>query len=732
MTRRTEEEIMKNWPADGGEPLVTVAAICYCHEKYLRAALDSILAQETDFPFEVLVHDDVSPDGSVAIIQEYAAAYPHIIRPLLETENQFSKGSKAFSQALAPHIRGKYMAYLECDDFWTDPHKLQTQVDFLEAHPAYLAVAHNCTVVDGEGKPTGEQYPECKDEEYTFDHFLHNIMPGQSGTLVTRSHLLKSPGDYPLFQTVPPGGPFDRALYLTLLFGGRVCCIQKSMSAYRHITSGGTSYSATYRFDLKREALFYLTLVLYCKRMGGFGEAIGLQRWLIDFIERFVKAGRLPAEEAAPCQDLCRTSIRALEDRLEWTERRCPCCGQPVQYEILPIEQQEAPIAHGCLLLPETFNPDACLCPNCGGTDRDRLMAAALKRMELREKMRDYRILHLAPSPALERWFRENCPDTDYETCDVSAESRELSALPDASFDLILCSHVLEHVRDDRKALSELKRILKDEGRLLFLSAIDRGFSGVDEAWGLSEEENWRRFGQGDRCRRYGRDGLLARVREQFSVQILEKDFFGEDCFREAALSDSSALYVFSKPGYAAAFADAREERQRFARLVLYLRAPEDAGYSESKRISLALPLQSEYRCTIPLDACGTLAHIRLDPMEQPCFLRNIAVHLTTEAGETIPVPIQSTNGLPCLDGLVFNNDDPQLELGVPQGRFRSLAFSAELLSVEGNELGYLFDTAAQAAAAQQERALLVNSLSWRITKPLRVLLSAIKKLFQR
>ena len=359
--------------------------------------------------------------------------------------------------------------------------------------------------------------------------------------------------------------------------------------------------------------------------------------------------------------------------------------------------------------------------------------------MELGEKTRDYRILQIAPSPALDRWLRENCPGATYETCDLSMEGvdfhadlQDMSAVPDQSYDLILCSHVLEHVRDDRKALSELRRILKDEGCILFLVPIDRGFSGVDEAWGLSEEENWRRFGQGDHCRRYGRDGLLARVLEQFSVQILEKDFFGDDCFREAALSDSSALYVFSKPGHTAAFAAAAEERQRLARLVLYLRGPEDDGYSESKSVSLALPIQSEYRCTIPLDAYGELTHIRLDPMEQPCLLRNVTVRLTTEAGETIPVPTQSTNGLPCPDGLVFNSDDPQLELDIPQGRFRSLAFSAELLSVEGRELGYLYDTAAQADAAQRERALIESSLSWRITKPLRALVNAIRKLFQR
>ena len=121
---------MKSW-ASTDAPTVTVVAICYCHKKYLPAALDSVLAQETDFPFEVLVHDDASPDGSAAIIREYAARYPRIIRPVLEQENQFSRGIKALLQAVLPGIRGKYIAYLDCDDFWTDSHKLQQQVDLM-------------------------------------------------------------------------------------------------------------------------------------------------------------------------------------------------------------------------------------------------------------------------------------------------------------------------------------------------------------------------------------------------------------------------------------------------------------------------------------------------------------------------------------------------------------------------------------------------------------------------
>ncbi len=771
MQKRTEAEIVKNWPTGSDTPLVTVIAICYCHEKTLRTALDSILAQETRFPFEVLIRDDASPDGSAAIIEEYASAYPRIFRPILEKENQFSTGTQAVLRELKPRIRGRYLAYLECDDFWTDAHKLQQQVEFLEAHPAYLAVAHNCTIVDADGVPTGEQYPECRDEEYTVDHFLRDTLAGQSATLVVRDIFTRSADDHHLIRTAPPG-PFDRVLNLTLLLNGRVHCIQKSMSAYRYVTSGGTSYSATYRFDIRRETRFYQSLALYCKRMGRTGAAIGMQRWLIDYLEQHAQREDI-REEAAPYLALCRTSITSLTDRLLERRRRCICCGQYVQYEPLPIEQQEAALSMEGFFLPETLNPDAYRCPGCGSTDRERLMLAALERMGLRQKGQDYRILQLAPFPALERYLRAL-------DCELSCQTEQP---PVGQYDLILCADVLERVRDDRGALRELKERLKEDGSILLLVPVDLGFSGVDEAWGLSEAENYRRFGQRDRVRRYSREGLLERLAEQFAVQPLGRDDLGEDCCREAGLSDSSTLYVLSKPGHSAAFpaAQPRKITGSTARLVAYIQQPGDACYTEIKKASALLPLQGRYGCTLSLSAFGELARLRIDPMEQPCFLREISVSAVTQDGEALPVPILGTNGVPLADGLLFSTNDPQLELALVPGKYRELSFSCELLSAEAREIetlcglsdewnrsaarcGELRDALTQAEAekaalaaqvaktdetlahaeaekealtaqlslAKEEYALIAGSTFWKLTKPLRVLLDSLKKLTKR
>ncbi|MFA7160607.1 MAG: glycosyltransferase, partial [Kiritimatiellia bacterium] len=116
------------------QPLVTVITLTYNHAPYIRQCLDSILAQETDFPFEMIVHDDASTDGTSAIVAEYAEKYPYVIVPVLQKENQYSKG-KGLGRFILPLIRGKYRASCEGDDYWHNPNKLSLQVEYLEAHP---------------------------------------------------------------------------------------------------------------------------------------------------------------------------------------------------------------------------------------------------------------------------------------------------------------------------------------------------------------------------------------------------------------------------------------------------------------------------------------------------------------------------------------------------------------------------------------------------------------------
>lgn len=119
------------------EPLVSICCITYNHEKYIRDAIESFLMQETDFPFEIIIHDDASTDRTAEIIREYEKKYPDLIKPIYQTENQYSKGVRV-SLLTYKKSKGKYIAFCEGDDYWTDALKLQKQVTFLEENPDYV------------------------------------------------------------------------------------------------------------------------------------------------------------------------------------------------------------------------------------------------------------------------------------------------------------------------------------------------------------------------------------------------------------------------------------------------------------------------------------------------------------------------------------------------------------------------------------------------------------------
>lgn len=123
-------------------PIISVCCITYNHAPYIRQALDSVLMQETEYPFEIIIHDDASTDGTTEIVHEYERRYPDIIKPIYQRENQYSKDPRVLKNFLYPKAKGKYIALLECDDYWTDPNKLQKQVCYMETHPECSGTFH--------------------------------------------------------------------------------------------------------------------------------------------------------------------------------------------------------------------------------------------------------------------------------------------------------------------------------------------------------------------------------------------------------------------------------------------------------------------------------------------------------------------------------------------------------------------------------------------------------------
>lgn len=251
---------------ENNDIILSIFVATYNHENYIARALDSILMQKTEYKFEVLVGEDKSTDNTRAVLEEYEKKYPGFFTMFYREKNMHnSKCSNALDLKL--RCKGKYIIALEGDDFWTDENKLQKQIDFLETHPEYIAVAHNCVVVGEDSEPINEDYPECKDEEYTLKHFFSEIMPGQLATVMYRNFFKDSSFDRSILEKGL--SPDDRLLYFALLCHGKVYCIQEKMSAYRHITTHGSSFSATSRFNYPNQKSWQKEFIKYVQKHCG-------------------------------------------------------------------------------------------------------------------------------------------------------------------------------------------------------------------------------------------------------------------------------------------------------------------------------------------------------------------------------------------------------------------------------------------------------------------------------
>ncbi len=223
------KKLTKHWGADWQtrEPLVSIGCITYNQEEYIGQAILSFLAQKTDFPFEILIHDDASTDKTPDIIREYEMKYPDIIKVIYQSENQYSKG-KNVSKFNYDRARGKYYAFCEGDDFWIDPYKLQKQSD-------YMIKNENCSFVVHAAYKTYEDGTVMRD---MFRPFKQNRIVSIEEVLerwlfATNSIMIKT--EYmkiiPEFFAGAPCGDYPLAVYMA--YKGSVYYIDEFMSAYR-------------------------------------------------------------------------------------------------------------------------------------------------------------------------------------------------------------------------------------------------------------------------------------------------------------------------------------------------------------------------------------------------------------------------------------------------------------------------------------------------------------------
>jgi glycosyltransferase involved in cell wall biosynthesis len=215
-------------------PLVSVSCITYNQEAFIGQCLDGFFSQITNFEFEILIHDDASTDRTKEIIEDYKLRFPNKIFTIYQTENQYSKGVRGimvkfnFSRA-----RGKYIALCEGDDYWTDPYKLQKQVDFLEKNENYSACFHEVSMFDQKNKVVTGSYSNLqKDVISTGDLFNRHF-------IATCSVLFRNYSDFP--DLLKKGfASADKWLLFNLSLKGDIKFLNETMGVYR-LHSGGIS-----------------------------------------------------------------------------------------------------------------------------------------------------------------------------------------------------------------------------------------------------------------------------------------------------------------------------------------------------------------------------------------------------------------------------------------------------------------------------------------------------------
>lgn len=241
------------------KPKLSVILITYNHEKYIEKALDSVLSQETDFPFEIVVGEDCSTDDTKNIVKKYVSKYPEKIRLIDRDKNTGRPTLNVYETTM--QCKGEYLAYLEGDDYWTDTRKLQKQVDFLETHPEYIACTHTHKMIDDEGNDitdseilkVSEMYKWSGD--FTMDDFkTSGHWPGHYATVVSRNIYKSKKHDYTILYRSHDFVD-DGQILLFLLMEGKIFRMEDKMSIWRYVKkSGGNSWtSRSMKRNIQRE-----------------------------------------------------------------------------------------------------------------------------------------------------------------------------------------------------------------------------------------------------------------------------------------------------------------------------------------------------------------------------------------------------------------------------------------------------------------------------------------------
>jgi len=241
---------------DTSLPLVSVAIVTFNHAAYIKKCIDSILSQQTNFLFDILIHDDASTDGTEEIVREYEVNFPDVIKPIYETENQWIKGRKGSIVFNYPRAQGKYIAFCEGDDYWTDPLKLQKQVKVMEEHHQISLCVHKVNRISA---TTCYDLEPIQPAECSRYFSIEDVIRGGGGLFGSNSILFRTSclENYPKFLLEVPIEDYPLVIFMALK--GDVFYINSAMSVYRKNVPG--SWTMSNSNDPKKVILLRLKLI---------------------------------------------------------------------------------------------------------------------------------------------------------------------------------------------------------------------------------------------------------------------------------------------------------------------------------------------------------------------------------------------------------------------------------------------------------------------------------------
>jgi glycosyltransferase involved in cell wall biosynthesis len=275
---------------------VSVHMPAYNHEAYLAEAIESVLMQRVDFKYEIVIGEDCSGDATRSIVTDYAERFPEIVRPLFHEQNL---GMYENDRAIIRHCRGKYIAWLESDDCFTSPDKLQKQVDLLDAHPDYAACFHWAGCIGNPPPASWRPGPPAAKPFFTLDDLLESGHFVPSCTAMFRSELVRVPAPW------TSATPFLEVTYFVhFALHGKIGFIDEQLAAFR---SHGQShyYGTATRAQHVKNAIHAHRLI---GRFFGLRDRksyrSGLARLYANLEREYRKEGRPLLAAAARCRSL--------------------------------------------------------------------------------------------------------------------------------------------------------------------------------------------------------------------------------------------------------------------------------------------------------------------------------------------------------------------------------------------------------------------------------------------